>query len=652
MYYSQKHFLIVFIIIFNVLFAFSLQAIAQEVKSSTNKTAIKYYRKGEKAMGKRDFESVLKYAEKAIKIDENFTEAYIMIAEVYSFARNCEKSCAYFEKALQVDPDFSYRIYYFAANEYMRCGYVEQAVARFDEYFARMALEKKEIAPAIRENYELCLFRWQLMKDSLDISPQNMGSAINSEYYEYLPSLTLDESRIVFTLRRPRDKYTNCADCTVEEDMYFSNNVDNVWQAREPFSLINTHFNEGGQSISPDGKYLIFTACERDEGYGSCDLYWSKRIGNSWTKPRNFGHPVNTEYWESQPSFSVDGKTIYFVSGRPGNIGGMDIWSTTMIAEGVFSQPVNLGTTINTKGDEDSPFMHPNGLTLYFTSDGHKGMGGKDIFYATLKPDQTWGDPINFGYPINTIDDELSLFVNAKGDKAFFSSDRPGGYGNVDLYWFELPEAIKPQSVTYMKGRIFDAKDKTPLEAAFKVVDLQTGLSMVASTSDAKTGEFLICIPTNSMYALYAERANYLFYSENFQLEEKDDPEPYVKDIYLKRIEMGESIVLHNIFFDTDKWELKPESEVELHNLLILLKNNHKMQVEIGGHTDNIGTREYNMLLSNNRAKAVFDYLIRNGIDAKRLKYKGYGFDNPISTNDTEAGRALNRRTEFTIIGF
>jgi outer membrane protein OmpA-like peptidoglycan-associated protein len=625
---------------------------AQQVKSSQNKKAIKYYNKGNNAIGNRDFQTAIDWAEKAIKIDENFTEAYIMIAEAYSFTKNCEQSCLYFEKAITSNPDFSYKLYYFTANEYMRCGNFGKAVLRFDEYFHRYPSNITEIPQAIRENYELCLYRMQLMKDSLAINPINMGENVNSIFAEYLPSLTVDESKIVFTVRRKADNNTVCAGCKDEEDMYFSEKVNDVWKIRKPFEL-NTHYNEGGQSISPDGKYLIFTACERDEGYGSCDLYWSKRIGDSWSKPRNFGKPVNTQYWESQPTFSADGRTIIFVSNRPGGEGGMDLWLTNMTEEGVFTSPINLGTPINTILNEDSPFLHPNGNTLYFASEGHKGMGGKDIFYSILTPDQTWGEPLNMGYPINTFADEMSLVVNAKGDKAFYSSDRSGGFGYDDLYSFDLPPALRPQSVTYMKGRIFDAKDNTPLEASFRVVDLNTGQVVVASSSDIKTGEFLICIPTNSSYALHTQRNNYLFYSENFELNDVfSDIEPYVKDIYLKRIEIGESIVLKNIFFDTDKSDLKPESEVELKNLLVLLHENPKMKIEISGHTDNVGSKEHNIVLSQNRAKAVYDYLINKGIKANRMSYKGYGFNRPISDNETEEGRTQNRRTEFKIVGF
>jgi outer membrane protein OmpA-like peptidoglycan-associated protein len=280
-------------------------------------------------------------------------------------------------------------------------------------------------------------------------------------------------------------------------------------------------------------------------------------------------------------------------------------------------------------------------------------MGGKDIFYSTLQENGTWGDPVNMGYPINTHEDELSLIVNAKGDKAFFSSAKKGGFGKMDLYWFDLPEVLRPLPVTYFKGKIFDSKDKKPLEALFEVVDLKTNKIVVSSFSDPITGEFLVCIPTNSHYALNAVANHYLFHSENFEIEgEYSKITPYEKDIALKRIELGESIVLKNVFFDTDKSELKPESEVELNRLIKLMKQNPQMRIEIGGHTDNVGSKEHNATLSKNRAKAVFDYLVNKGIDPKRMTHTGYGLEKPVSTNDTPEGRALNRRTEFTIIGF
>ena len=639
-----------------VFYLFVSVGFTQTITTSTNKKAIKEFKKAYKSLNNRNFTDAILYGKNAIKEDPYFADACILVAESYSLLGNCEEAYLYYEKTVESERDIPAKLYLTATYGFMGCGYPAQAAKCFEIYFAKYSGGNKTQGN-VYSSYELCLWRAKMMRDSLSINPQNMGKNINSAWSEYLPTLTADESELIFTVRRPADKKTICPEgkiCVEEEDFYVSKKVNGEWTKRKPLGKpINTPRNEGAQCISPDGKYLIFTACYREDGKGSCDLYWSKRVGDIWSKPRNFGEPVNTRYWESQPTFGADGKTILFTSNRPGGVGGMDIWQTTMIEEGVFSEPINLGPPINTMRDEDSPFLHPDGVTLYFTSTGHKGMGGADIFYSNLQANGKWGEPINMGYPINTHEDEFGLVVNAKGDKAFFSSDKKGGLGKMDLYWFELPEALRPLPVTYFKGKIFDSKDEKPVEALFEVIDLKTNKIVVSSVSDPVTGEFLVCIPTNSLYAFNATAPHYLFYSENFEIDGKySDIMPYEKDITLKRIELGEYIILKNVFFDTDKSDLKPESEVELNRLVTLMQQNLKMKIEIGGHTDNTGNKEHNAVLSKNRAKSVFDYLVSKGIDSERMTYAGYGSDKPVETNDTPEGRALNRRTEFKIIGF
>jgi outer membrane protein OmpA-like peptidoglycan-associated protein len=592
----------------------------------------------------------------AVKEDSNFVEAYLMLAEGYSYQKKCEKSCYYYGKVIEKGPDFSYRIYMFAAYEEMRCGNPAQAVKYFETYFERIP-KNQTVQKEFQDDYELCLWREEMMKKALPITLKNMGENINSSWGEYYPTLTVDESWLIYTVLRPSDKHTKSQVNKKEEDFYISLKINDEWQPRKKLDLpmpLNTSYNEGASCISPDGKYLVFTSCHRDDGFGSCDLYWSKRIGDSCTKPRNFGAPVNTKYWESQPTFAADGKTIFFVSGRPGGIGGKDIWKTTMLEEGLFSEPVNLGRPINTPADEITPFFHPNGVTLYFASTGHRGMGGEDLFYSTLSPDGSWSEPVNLGYPINTIDNEMGLIVNAMGDKAFISADKKGGLGSMDLYWFEMPEALRPiPSVTYFKGRIFDNNDDRPLEAVFELIDLETKKVVVSSTSDPSTGEFLVCLPTNSRYALNVSKNRYLFHSENFEINgEYSKMQPYQRDVFLKRMESDVSVILKNVFFEFNKWELKPESQVELDKLFTLLKQNPQMRIEISGHTDNIGGEEHNLTLSENRAKAVFNYLVSKGIREDRMRFAGYGYSTPIAPNDTEEGRATNRRTEFKIVGF
>ena len=625
---------------------------AQQIKSSTDKKAIKQYVKGYESIRNKQFADAIKYAKLAIQEDPTFTEAYIMAAESYSMTEESDLALLYYQKAIYVDPDFDAKLYYFTAREYMRCNHYNEALDYFVQYFDRAGIDKAKASADIRSHYDACVYRAKLMTDSNHIKLVNMGPNINSALDEYQPSFTADESCMVFTLLRPADMNTKCKECTTEEDLYISRREKGEWQPRVPLGApVNSSYNEGAQCISPDGKYVLFTACHREDGYGSCDLYWSKRVGDKWTVPQNMGKPVNTQYWESQPTFGADGKTIYYTSNRPGGKGKCDIWKTTMVEDGVFTTPVNVGEPINTTGDELAPYLHPNGTVLYFASTGHPGMGGQDLFYSLQNSNGTWNQPVNMGYPINTAADETNIVVNAKGTRGFISSNKKGGLGKMDIYWFELPEKMRPQPVTYLKGHIYNAKDSSIVCASFKVIDLNSGEEKVMSTSDPETGEFLVCIPSNGKYALHASHPDFLFYSANFELDASYNLKPYHKDIYMNPIEMGRSVVLNNVFFDTDKSQLKAESEVELNKLVELMKANPKMRVEIGGHTDNQGSREHNVTLSRNRAKAVYDYLVSKGVKADRMRYKGYGFDQPVASNDTPEGRAQNRRTEFKIVG-
>ncbi|MDR2973034.1 MAG: OmpA family protein [Bacteroidales bacterium] len=435
---------------------------------------------------------------------------------------------------------------------------------------------------------EQCKFGIDAMQNAGNIIPINLGENVNSNWDEYHPSLTGDSKEMLFTVRRPRDEKTVCKNCTHEEDIYSSFQQFGVWQPRSSLNKpINTGNNEGAQSISPDGKYLFFTICNLSTGYGSCDIYWSKREKNGWSKPKNCGPNVNTKYWESQPSMSADNKTIYFTSNRPGGYGGMDIWKTEMISEGVFSKPENLGNVINTQYDELSPFIHFDQKTLYFSSDGHLGMGGKDLFYSKLQSDSTWSKPVNLGYPINSYKDESGIFINAQGNVAYFASDRSGGFGGLDIYCFELDETLRPESVLYSV--------------------------------------------------------------ENEYISNYNSIDTFSVDL-LETLVVGETFILPNIYFEFAQSNLLPDSFSELQRLLDYLHKFETIRIEVIGHTDNQGSESYNHNLSIERAKTVYHYLIDNGIDFNRLSYNGYGKEKPIVPNDTEENRAKNRRTEVLIL--
>jgi len=363
------------------------------------------------------------------------------------------------------------------------------------------------------------------------------------------------------------------------------------------------------------------------------------------------GEPVNSPYWDSQPCLSPDGRTIYFVSTRPGGIGKSDIWRSRYNEEGYWAEPENLGSSINTPYDEMAPFVHPDGHSLYFSSAGHPGMGGLDLFVSRMDENGDWQEPINLGYPINTSADEINIIVDASGKSAYISSDKEGGYGNKDVYTFDLYEEIRPNRVTYMKGIVFDAETNARIGANFELIDIHSGEVITESFSDSENGEFLLVLPLRMDYALNVNKENYLFYSENINLTEFTDIDnPFIVSIPLVRIREGAEIVLDNIFFEIDKYDLKEQSIVELEKLYKLLENNPEISILIKGHTDNTGQESYNFELSMRRAEAVYNYLVDKGISAKRLDYKGYGATVPISDNTSEEGRKLNRRTEVEVV--
>lgn len=608
--------------------------------------------KAKQCMQANDFAKAMTYLNQAQQKDPNYSDIYIMKGDIYNFNLRSDSAMRCYQRAIELIGEPDPMLYYIAGNEGAKCGAYEYALNTL-QLFLQKGLQYSDVHPDAQKTIANCKFAIEEMKNPKRFELQNLGSNINSDWDEYLAAITADDGEIVFTVKRPRDQQTVCAFCLNEEDLYASRkDAGGEWLSREALgSPVKSGYNEGAQCLSPDGKYLLYTMCDADFGMGSCDLYWAKRIGDRWSRPRNFGAPVNTNAWESQPTMAADGMTVYFASSRSGGFGGMDIWKTMMTAEGEFSIPENLGPAINTPGDDAAPFIHSDGRTLYFASNGRVGMGGYDLYYATLQPDGSWSEPRNMGYPINSPADEINIFINASGTMAYISSDKDGGYGGLDLYSFVLDDALRPNPVTYIKGYVRDAFTGDPLAARLEMVDLNTKQLLASTTSDAQTGSYLACVHTGSNVLLNVSHPDYPFYSENFQVEKSyDELSPYMKDILLQPTDVGTVVTLKNVFFDFDRTELKPESFVELDKLVEYLRKNAGLRIEIGGHTDDQGTDEYNDRLSENRAKSVYDYLVGKGIPADRLQYKGYGKRMPVAGNDTEEGRAANRRTEFKII--
>jgi outer membrane protein OmpA-like peptidoglycan-associated protein len=487
----------------------------------------------------------------------------------------------------------------------------------------------------------------------------NVGAGINTAEFEYFPALTADGNTFLFT-RNIREGEGVTA--PRQEDFYVSKKVNSVWQTANPITSVNTLGNEGAPSLSADGEIMFFASCMEmtgdygssdRKGYGSCDIFYAQKINGKWTKPRNAGSTINTKNWETQPSFSSDGKTLYFIRGivtRDG-IKNPDIYSSTIGDDGKFTEPVKLSDNINTLEGEESVFIHPDNQTLYFSSEGHPGMGGLDIFVSKKQADGTWGKAVNLGYPINTFTDENSLLVDANGKLAYYASEREGGFGGLDIYQFELPESVRPEKITYVKGLTYNAKTKVPVDASFELIDLETQQSVTSAYSNS-AGEFLVTLTSNHNYLVNVSKPGFLFYSDNFSLKDKvaDYNKPYQLQIPLQPIDTG-IIELKNIFFDVNKADLKAESKAELQKIIAFLKANPTLKVEFSGHTDNSGDKVFNKTLSNNRAKAIYDYVVEKGsILAANLSYKGYGDTKPKAPNDSPENKAKNRRTELKVL--
>lgn len=628
--------------------------------SSEDKKALKKFEEARAAYTLRNVDEALEAALDAVERDPKFIEAHLLLGYIYADTDQYQKARESFKTAIQINPSYMPETFFTLGSLEIGHGDYASAKQNFEAYLSfRKSGDRAKVAEQQVLN---CDFGIWALANPVPFEPKNMGPNINSDRPEYFPCITTDD-RVFFYTRLLED---NQAYQGIQEDFYVSTKVDGEWiKSKNLMSPINTHLNEGAGTLSSDGQTLVFTACElTGEGYGpnrrgkgSCDLFYTYKVGEKWSRPVNIGGGINSYHWETQPSFASDGMTMYFVRGlrkQDGPLTG-DIYVSRLNEQGYWETPERLGPNINTVGHEASVLIHPDGQTLYFASDGHTGMGGLDIYMSRLQPNGEWGKPINLGYPINTFNDENSLLVSGDGQVAFFASDREGGFGDLDLYQFDLPKKFQPQPLTYMRGTVYDKSNQKKLEAMFELIDLETGKVAVRSYSNPMSGEFLVSLPINREYALNVSRDGYYFYTENFELKSGTAIDPFLKDVPLEPIEvrsdLQHGIVLKNVFFDTDKFDLKPKSKVELNKLAAWLLDNPELKIELGGHTDNKGTPSHNKTLSENRAKAVMDYLINVGINPERLTSQGYGETMPIDTNDTDEGRAQNRRTEYKVVG-
>ncbi len=472
------------------------------------------------------------------------------------------------------------------------------------------------------------------------IAPTNL-TEVNSIHSDFAPYVSASGDRLYFSSVREGSN----------EDFYVSDFEDNRW--RTPYSLgepVNTDANEGSMAISSDGNLIVFTACGRTDSYGGCDLYYSERSGESWSEPRNLGRYVNSSGWDGHPSISSDGKWLYYSSDRYGGFGSRDIWRSPLRENG-WGKPENLKYPINNARDQASPFIHPDGTTLYFASAGHGGLGMLDVFKAEMDSSGNWSEPINLGPPVNTPGSDYFFSIPAKGDIIYFASDRQGGYGGFDIYWLPLSEALRPKVVATLAGTVTDKETGEPLDAIITVERIVTGEVLAEPRTNPETGEFFIVLPAGETYGISVSAEGYAFSSERYDVPVEKGYQELRMNFKLSKVQVGEIVEMRNIFFDFNSDKLKPESESELNRVQDLMIKYADLRIEIQGHADSIGTSEYNLDLSKRRAMAVLRWLVDHGIAAKRLKAEGMGDMVPVADNVSPEGRQLNRRTEFHITG-
>lgn len=704
--------------IVNIMFLFfSVWAVAQEdveFKKRNFSDRKDEFKKAEKALdkgndlfeaGEHQYRNALPHLKKANDFNPDNALLNYRIGVCYINTMYKTKSVKYFKKAYQLNPEISEDIYYQLAKSHHLDEQWDEAIKWYNKYRSYLVEKRRKsdmeeyLQGIMPKRVKECESGKKLSSSPERVFIENIGSTINTKYPEYGPVITADNSVMYFTSRRPGS--TGFEDVSEEdlirkfgvvdyyEDIYRTEFKNGKWtdpvNLREP---INTDGQDATVGISADGQHIwLYRATSRSGG-----LYDAWLEGDEWTKPKELGKNINSKHHESSCAYSMDKKTLYFVSNRPdGNLGGptpleergqhtKDIfYSEWDERKNKWEEAKNMGPVLNTKYNERGVFMHPDGKTMFFSSEGHNSMGGYDLFKTVLQEDGSWSKPENLGYPVNGPDHDVFMVISADGRKGYYSSEHPDGYGRQDIYTItflgaekevvmmsednllagSLPvqedisapevEVVTAQS-SILKGKVLDAITQEPVKASIELIDNEKNRVVATFSSNKNTGSFLVSLPSGKNYGIAVSHPDYLFHSENFVIPENSAFREIYKEVHLKSVSVGSKIVLRNIFFDFDKASLREESFPELDRLVDLLNEVDDIKIEIGGHTDSRGSASYNQQLSERRAKSVVDYLVDKGINPKRLKHVGYGQTSPIADNDTEEGRQQNRRTEFEII--
>lgn len=633
--------------------------------------------KGDRLYTKKDYKNALDAYLTAQQINPDDAYVNFKIGLSYLYSDTKSKAATYIDKAYRLNPNVNPDIDYHLGIAFQNTNDFKKAIQHFNDFKKK----NKKLTSIADEKITECEVADSLAQNELNVIIENLGSVINSPFNEYSPIISADGNTLIFTSNRSEDLSTVRSNTNLE-DIYIAQKTGNVWGAPKKIStnINSVKYNDAAASLSPDGKTLFLYY---EEGGG--DIYSSRLENGEWTKPEPLGKNINTsQYWETCASITADGKKLYFTSNRPGGYGELDIYVSELDSKGQWGKAVNLGPVVNTPENDDSPFIHYDGVTLYFSSNGHRRLGNSDIFVTEFKNGK-WQKPENIGFPINSWEYDGFFTISPDKKKGYYSTVKDGGLGGIDIYSITFlepkykpkPKPVvakveekKPEKkkeeyvdpmvllqknmkiVTVLRGKVIDENTAKPLGATISLVDNQTNKVITRISSDPATGDFEITIPHGGNYGVATERDGYLFNSINFNLPQFAEYQEIDTHIIMVKAEVGSKVVLKNIFFDIGKSDLKQESIAEVEKIKSLLISNPELKVQINGHTDNTGNAVTNKTLSLKRATSVIDYLSSNGITASRLSAKGYGSERPIVSNDDEmGGREINRRTEIEIIG-